>query len=117
MLVIHELIHGIFFLAITGSPPKFGFRFLFAYTAAPDWYVPRRSYLIIALAPVVIITIIGIAATFFIADSLLPALLFFTAMNISGSVGDMMVAAWMLRNPSIMLIQDYGDGVRFYRPG
>ncbi len=117
MLVIHEVIHGIFFLAFTGSPPKFGFRYLFAYTAAPEWFIPRRYYLLIAIAPVVTITMIGIIAVFVIADTLLPALVFLTALNISGSVGDLMIVAWLLRNPSVMLIQDYGDGVRLYRPG
>ena len=117
LLVIHELIHGLFFLTFTGNRPKFGFRYLFAYTAAPEWFIPRRYYLLIAIAPVVTITMIGIIAVFVIADTLLPALVFLTALNISGSVGDLMIVAWLLRNPSVMLIQDYGDGVRLYRPG
>jgi hypothetical protein len=116
MLVIHEAIHGVFFWIFTRSRPRFGFRGYYAFAAAPDWYIPRRLYLVVALAPVVLMSLAGISAVFIIADNLLPALLFLVSMNFSGSVGDMMVAAWMLRNPADVLAQDYGDGVRFYRP-
>jgi hypothetical protein len=117
MLVIHEAIHGVFFILFTGSRPKFGFRGTYAFAAAPDWYIPRRFYLVVTLAPLILMTLSGVAAIFIISDNLLPTLLFLIAMNFSGSVGDMMVAAWLLRKPAGILSQDYGFGVRFYKPG
>jgi hypothetical protein len=116
MMVAHEAIHGLFFWIFTGSRPQFGFRGLYAFAAAPNWFLPRRSYLVVALAPVVLITLAGVAAVFLIAEPWLPALLFLVAMNFSGSVGDMMVAVWLLQKPTSDLVQDYGYGVRFYRP-
>jgi hypothetical protein len=117
MVVVHETIHGLFFWLFTRSRPRFGLGGTYAFAAAPDWYIPRRLYLVVALAPLVLMTLTGLAAVFVVPDNLLPGLLLLIAMNFSGSVGDMMVAAWLLRQPPGMLSQDYGFGVRFYRPG
>ena len=54
-LVVHELIHGLFFWLFTGSAPRYGLGLSYAYAAAPDWYIPRRKYQVTGLAPVVII--------------------------------------------------------------
>jgi hypothetical protein len=116
MVVIHEAIHGLFFWLFTASRPRFGFRGTYAFASAPDWYIPRRLYLVVALAPLVLMTFAGLAAVFVVSDILLPALLFLIAMNLSSSVGDMMVAGWLLRKPADILSQDYGYAVRFYRP-
>jgi hypothetical protein len=115
-LVIHEAIHGLFFWIFTGSRPRFGFRGLFAFAAAPDWYIPRRYYWIVVLAPVLFITIGGIGAVLVVSDNLLPPLLFLISMNFAGSVGDMFVALWLTRKKGNILAQDYGSGVRIYQP-
>jgi hypothetical protein len=116
MVVIHEAIHGLFFWFFTASRPRFGFRGTYAFASAPDWFIPRHLYLVIALAPLVLMTFVGLAAIFVVPDNLLPALLFLIAMNFSSSVGDMMVAGWLLRKPTGILSQDYGYAVRFFRP-
>lgn len=114
MLVIHEAIHSIFFWVFTRCRPKFGFRITYAFAAAPDWYIPRKSYLYVALSPLVLMTITGIAMIFMLPAALLPALWLLVSMNIAGSVGDLMVTLWLLPKSSNTLAQDYGDGVRFY---
>jgi hypothetical protein len=116
MLIVHEGIHGLFFWIFTGSRPRFGFRGYYAFAAAPDWFIPYRHYLVVALSPVVLMTLIGIGTLWVIPEAWLGGLIFWVSMNFSGSVGDMMVAAWLLRKPATFLAQDYGDGVRFYGP-
>ena len=116
MLLVHEGIHGLFFWAFTGSRPRFGFRGYYAFAAAPDWFIPRHLYLIVALSPVIAITLAGLVAMSVSSPGLILPLILLVTMNFSGSVGDMLVAGWLLRQADVDFAQDYGDGVQFYRP-
>jgi hypothetical protein len=116
MLVLHEGIHGIFFWIFTRSRPRFGFRGYYAFAAAPDWFIPYHQYLVVALSPLALMSLLGIGLVWVIPTGYLGPLIFLIAMNFSGSVGDMLVAAWLIFKPSTFLAQDYGDGVRFYGP-
>lgn len=116
VLAVHEAIHALFFWTFTGSRPEFGLSLTYAFTAAPAWYIPRKKYLLIALAPVVLITLGGVTALMVIREDWILGLIFLIAMNFSGSVGDMMVVIKLLRKPAGVLAQDYGHGVRFLCP-
>jgi hypothetical protein len=65
-VILHELIHGFFFWFFTRSRPTFGFKGFYAYAAAPDWYLPRNQHLIVALAPLVLITGLGLVLLTFV---------------------------------------------------
>jgi hypothetical protein len=52
-IVLHELVHGIFMKHFSGVKPKYGFTLMYAY-AGSEAYFNKKSYIIIALAPVVI---------------------------------------------------------------
>src|SRR5512146_1809462 len=41
--------------------PVFGFRGLYAYAAAPKWYIPRLPYLLLGLASLLLLTLVGLA--------------------------------------------------------
>ena len=60
MIVLHEGLHGLFFWLFTREKPKFAFKGFYAYAAMPDWYLPKKEYLITALAPLVGITLLGV---------------------------------------------------------
>lgn len=114
MIFLHEAIHGLFFWLFTGDRPKFGFKIVYAFAGAPDWYITKFPYLIIGLSPFVILTILGfIIALIAPAAWLLPLLLFIT-MNASGAVGDIYAVFWLLFEPDNILIQDFGDKVKVY---
>ena len=59
-MVLHELIHGVFFWLFTHSRPVFGLSLSYAYAAAPDWYIPMSQYWIIGLAPLFLIGLAGL---------------------------------------------------------
>jgi hypothetical protein len=44
MVVLHEGLHGLMFWHFTGDRPTFGFKGLYAYAAAPNWYLPRNQH-------------------------------------------------------------------------
>jgi hypothetical protein len=117
MIVLHEGLHGLLFWIITGHFPKFGFRGFYAYASAPEWYIPRGAYVLIALTPVVLITVMGMAAVTIVPLNLVPGVLLLVSMNAAGALGDIITAIWLAGKPAGILVYDYGDGVRIYGPG
>ena len=114
VIVIHEVVHGVVFWVCTRELPRFGFKGVYAYTAAPSWFLPRRQHLTAALAPFVLITAIGMALTPFIPAGALLIWLFGLTVNAAGAVGDFFVAALSLSQPADVLVNDYGDGITLY---
>ncbi len=115
-LIVHELIHGVFFWFITRSKPVFGLSLSYAFAAAPEWYIPKRLYWIIGLAPLILI---GLAGLLVIAIGppawILPALVV-TGFNTGGAVGDIWIIYRLLRTSSTCLVNDTGHTVSFYQP-
>ncbi len=114
MLILHEAVHGLFFLFITGSMPKFRLKLMYAYTAAPDWYIPRNLFFFATLAPLVILTGSGLALMVVFPLSWLPGLIFFLTLNAAGSVGDILVFTILMGHSSKVLVNDKGDSFRIY---
>jgi hypothetical protein len=115
-ILAHEAVHGLFFWLFTRSRPRFAFRWAYAYAAAPDWYISRDPFLITTLAPLILITMIGLLLIAFAPPGwLLPTWVVIT-LNAGGAVGDLAVAAWLLRQPRTCLAQDRGDAVTLFVP-
>lgn len=111
VLPLHELIHGAAF-TLWGGKPYYGTRLPLAlYCSAKNQIFPRNYYLVIGLAPLVVITVAGIVFTL-LAPTLAPYTLFATAGNISGAAGDIWVVAQLLKLPSSVLIEDTETGYR-----
>ena len=113
-VVLHELIHGLFFELFTGSRPRYALKLMYAYAAAPDWYLPRCQYLVTALAPLVLMTLGGLGLLPVFPARLIPALLLVMTANAAGAVGDMVVVGWLLRQPPTALVRDTGDAITVY---
>jgi hypothetical protein len=113
-IVLHELVHGAFFWIYSRSRPRFGFRGGYAYAAAPGWFFPRRQYLAIALAPLVLLSILGMALVAVVPAGALAAILFGMVANASGAVGDMWIAFKVIRERRNIVVEDLGDGMNFY---
>ncbi|MEN6572529.1 MAG: DUF3267 domain-containing protein [Anaerolineaceae bacterium] len=117
MLVIHEGFHGLSFWIFTGSKPRFALKTFYAYAAAPEWYLPKWQYFITALAPFVMITLLGILCIAVGPQwSVLP-LMAVIIFNATGAVGDLWVAGALLLRSSQVLAQDNGDAIAFFEPG
>ena len=117
VIVLHEIIHGLFFWIITGERPQFGFRGAYAFAAAPDWYLPRPSYLVVGLAPLVLITLVGLLLLPITPDGGLILLGLAITANASGAIGDLAVVAWLgWRYPASILVCDHGDAIDIFHP-
>ena len=113
-IILHELIHGIFFWIVTRTPPKFGFKGAYAFAAAPEWYIARDPYLWIGISPLIVISLAGILVIPALQPWILPAWLFMLIVNATGAVGDVYVVSWLIRKPKNLLIQDSGDLIIVY---
>lgn len=114
VIIIHELIHGLFFWLFTKQRPHFGFKVIYAYAAAPTWYIPRNQFIVIGAAPLLLITLFGLILIPSIPQLFLPALLFALGFNFAGSIGDLYIIWWLLRLPTTILVNDIGDVFTIY---
>jgi len=114
MIVLHEGIHGICFWLFTRSRPKFAFKGAYAYATAPGWYIPRMPYLITALAPFVVISVLCGALVWFAPPRWLLPIALLASLNAGGAVGDLLIAFWLVREPATCLVLDQGDSATLY---
>lgn len=116
-IVVHEAIHGLIFWLLTKEKPTFGFKGFYAYAAVPDWYLPRSPFFVAALGPLVLVTAVGLLLVPVVPQTMLPFLLSWLVFNTAGSVGDVAVVIWLLRQPHATYVNDFGDGIAIYHRG
>lgn len=113
--VVHEAIHGVFFWLFTKEKPVFGASLLYAYAGAPDWYIRRDAYAVVGMAPLVVITVVGMALLWVVPTwAILPVILA-VVLNASGAAGDMGVIGYLFTKPPSTYVCDTGDRMTFYR--
>lgn len=111
----HELMHG---LAIrwAGHKPRFGMELrkgvLFA--TADGAYFPRNHFVIIALAPLVLLTVIGMILMVFVPDTIGYYVGLIVVLNAAGSIGDLWMTVEVLRYPPDALVRDEADSIRIF---
>ncbi|MGI6209089.1 MAG: DUF3267 domain-containing protein [Anaerolineae bacterium] len=115
-VVLHEAVHGLFFWLFTRSRPVFRLRLLYASAGAPEWYLPCRQHMVVGVAPLVVITVLGIIVLAVAPFGLLYPTIFVLAQNAGGSIGDLIAAAWLLTQPKTCLANDQGNKITLYRP-
>lgn len=122
VLPVHEWIHG---LAIrwVGHSHIYGIKWaklgrlkvpLVLYTTAGDVYFRRLQFIFVALAPVVIITLLGMVIVVFLPNHLAYYVALAVVINGAGSVGDFWMVVVTLRYPADCLVRDEADSIRIY---
>jgi hypothetical protein len=87
------------------------------YATSPGFAYPRGKFITVALAPLVVVSLLAILAMALLAGTAWVALLAFVAtFNAAGAVGDMWIAAVVLRYPSHAYVVDEKDGMRIFLP-
>ena len=115
VIILHELVHGLFFWIFTGKRPEFGLGPGYAFAAMPDWFFPKGRYLVIGLSPLLGLTAMGLAACVFAPLPWLGVILAGMIINAGGAIGDMYVCGRILREGPEVWIKDTGDGFQLYR--
>ncbi len=116
-VILHEMVHGLFFWLFARHRPEFGIGPGYAYAAMPDWYYPRGLYLVVGLAPLVLLTLLGLLVSAFAPIYMLGWLLVGMVTNSGGAIGDMYICWRIASEKPAALIKDTGDGFQLYRKG
>lgn len=114
--VLHELVHGIAMKLCGTKRVKYGFTGLYAFAGSEDYY-DKKSYIFIALAPIVLWGTVLAAVNFFVPTEWFWIVYMIQLINISGAAGDLFAAVKFSRMPKNILIQDSGVSMRVFYIG
>ena len=126
IFIIHEWIHGVA-IRWAGQKPRYGVKAVkigripipIAFYATPkgEVYFPRLPLIIIALAPVVIRSLVGWVLIVLSPDDQLDWIISLAVIfNGSGAAGDIWMTREALRYGKQALIKDEADTIRIYAP-
>ena len=112
-MVLHELVHGIAMKLCGTKRVKYGYTGLYAFAGSEDYY-DKKSYIFIALAPIVLWGTVLAAVNFFVPTEWFWIVYMIQLINISGAAGDLFAAVKFSRMPKNILIQDSGVSMRVF---
>ncbi len=108
VFAVHELIHAIFLWFFTGHFPTLIAGMGGLAVRLPHWYIPRDQFLVINLAPFCVISLIGYLLLLTVSQSYISLTVFFTAMNIAGSIADILSSTYISFHPSSIYLETEG---------
>lgn len=112
-LFLHEWVHGLCIRYFSGKKAHYGFTWLYAF-AYSEAYFAKKSYIIIALAPLVIWGAVLLLLQFLVPDSWFWPVYLIQVINISGASGDLYVTYRLTKMPKDLLVQDSGVAMEIY---
>ena len=112
-IIFHELVHGIAMKLCGTKKVKYGFTGIYAFAGSKDYY-DKKSYIFIALAPVVFWGVVLAVINPFVPEQWFWVVYLIQIINLSGAAGDLFVTVKFARMPQDILIQDYGLGMTVY---
>lgn len=117
-IVLHELVHGLA-LRGYGARPKYGVLWKegMFYATAAGYAFRRNAYIVIALAPLVGLSLVGMALLMLSLPGWLAWIVVFcTALNVGSAIGDMWLVRVALGYPPAAYVVDEKDGLRVFMP-
>jgi len=115
VILLHELVHGLSFRLFGGGKPTYGHKLPFyLYAACENRYITKRSYVVIALAPLVVITVVLAVVCALVPGSWFWVVYFALVINAVGSVGDIYISLLLTRMPKDVLVVDSGTAMQIY---
>ena len=112
-MILHELVHGITMKFFGTNKVKYGFTGLYAYAGSDDYY-DKLSYVIIALAPIVVWGIVLLILNLTFGREWFWVVYFIQIINVSGAAGDMYVTYRMTKLPKDVLVNDTGVEMKIF---
>lgn len=110
---LHELTHGLCMRLFSGIRPHYGKKGLMLFTGS-EAYFCRCDYILTALAPAVIFTVLFTVLTLVLKDEWFWLAAGLQLANLGGIVGDVYMTCKAFRQPKSALFRDSGVGVTIY---
>lgn len=114
VILMREGLHWLALWIITKDLPKLGFRGLYAYATAPEWYLPRWVYTWQTLIPLFGITVLGVIAVVLVPLNLVPGVMLVVSLNAAMAVNDLATLYWLMGKPKGSLIMEDRDSVQVF---
>jgi hypothetical protein len=115
IVILHEGIHGLIMQLFTGTWPPVKVKLFYAYVDASNWYLPQNIAMAMNLAPVVLLSAIGVLLLSFESPPVLQMIFWGVLFNVAGSVNDVAVALWLSLQPDTVLVKNSGNTLSIYR--
>lgn len=114
-IVIHEGLHGLA-IRYAGHTPRFGMILSKGafYATADNALFWRNDFILIALAPIVGITLLGMGLVWVLPDTAAYYVALGVVMNAANSIGDLWMTAVCFRYPPTTLVRDQADRMTVY---
>lgn len=115
--IVHELVHGFTFAAYGGSPRYgVGIKYFlpYFYATSPRKRFSRNAFFTIALAPLIVINLLCLTLLAIFPQATWLGLV--VVFNTSGAIGDLWMAAILLRYPTEVMVEDREEGIAIYAP-
>jgi hypothetical protein len=113
-IILHEAIHGLFMKKLGHVTPHFGFKgFMYAYAASTAFF-DKRSYLIIVLAPIVLLGIVLVVINLIVPATWFWFVYIIQVVNVAGAAGDIYVMNVIRKAPANLLVNDAGVSMIIY---
>ncbi|MBR2412911.1 MAG: DUF3267 domain-containing protein [Clostridia bacterium] len=112
-MILHELVHGVAMKLCGTKKVKYGFTGLYAFAGSEDFY-PKKPYIFIALAPVVLWGIVLAVVNILVPTEWFWIIYILQIMNLSGAAGDFFVTIKFSQFPDDILVKDHGVGMVVY---
>lgn len=112
-IILHEAVHGVVMYHYCKVKPTFGFTGMYAYAGSTAFY-NRRSYIVIAMAPVVFWGVVLAILMPLVPKAWFWVVYFIQMNNISGAAGDLYVTSLMMKMPEDILVRDAGVSMEVF---
>lgn len=104
VIVAHESIHGLLLWSFTGERPNISIQFPGIGVESSDWYITPNYLIIVGLAPLLLLTTIGMALLFIVSPQSIGTVAIGLTINIVGSYLDIVVAMYSYLLPKSSFI-------------
>lgn len=112
-IIAHELTHGAAIRLLTGAKVNYAFHGVAASAGNPDVYFSRGHYVVIALAPFMVWSLVGMLLFKMLPKDVHLGFAVLFAVHLGGCVGDY-VCAWKAYRYKGCFVQDEGTKMAFY---
>ncbi|WP_162909628.1 DUF3267 domain-containing protein [Aggregatilinea lenta] len=113
VLPLHEWVHGLM-ITYMGHRPRYGVKLLVLFATSDGGLFRRNEFVAIALAPLIVLSLVGIAIALFLPVGLAQWPTLAIMFNAAGAIGDLWMAAAALRFDPSALIRDEEDSMRIF---
>jgi hypothetical protein len=117
IILLHEGAHGLAIVWV-GHKPRFGAKLskMVVYATTDAGLFRRNEFALVALAPLVGLTLLGMLLVVFVPDWARYTISLGVILNAGCAIGDLWMLLVVLRYPASAIVRDEEDGIRIYTP-